>query len=65
VLCFLADRIVDEDGAAGAELVDQGCRTVRAGQLGWAAVPAGRGRGRAGEQDGDSGQVRRIWSSRT
>jgi len=29
-----ADRIVDEGGAAGAELVDQGCRTVRAGHLG-------------------------------
>jgi len=26
-----ADRIVDEGSAAGAELVDQGCRTVRAG----------------------------------
>jgi hypothetical protein len=29
-----ANRVVGEDGAVGAELVDQGCRTVRAGQLG-------------------------------
>jgi CO/xanthine dehydrogenase FAD-binding subunit len=29
-----ADRIVDEGSAVGAELVDQGCRTVRADHLG-------------------------------
>jgi hypothetical protein len=27
-------RVVSEEDSAGAELVDQGCRTVRAGQLG-------------------------------
>jgi len=51
-------RVVGEDGAVGAELVDQGCRAVRAGQLHQAEVPAGRSPGRGCKQDGDSGQVR-------
>ena len=39
----LAGRVVGEDGAAGAELVDQGCRAGRAAQLGQAAVCPGAG----------------------
>src|SRR6185437_106833 len=53
-----AGRFVGEDGAAGAELVDQGCGTVRAGQLRQAAVCPVRFPGGDGEQDGDGGQVR-------
>ena len=53
-----AVRVVGEDGAVGAELVDQGCCAVRAGQLRRAAVRPGGFAGGAGEQDGDGGQVR-------
>src|SRR4029077_7242958 len=54
----LADRVVGKYGAAGAELVDQGCCADRAAQLRQAAVPAGGFPGRTAEQDGDGGQVR-------
>jgi hypothetical protein len=53
-----ACRVVGEDGAAGVELVDQGCGIIRAGQLCQAAVCPVRFTGGAGEQDGEGGQVR-------
>jgi hypothetical protein len=53
-----AGRVVGQDGAVGAQLVDQRGRAGGAGQLsGSAARPAGFA-GITGEQDGDSGQVR-------
>jgi len=51
-------RVVGEDNAAGAELVDQGCCIGRAGHLGRTAIPAARIASRGGEEDADSGQVR-------
>jgi hypothetical protein len=41
-----AVRVVDEDDAVGAQLVDEGCRTVRAGHPQETAVPAARFPGR-------------------
>ena len=58
-------RVVYEDGAVGAELVDQSCRIRRSGQLGRIAVPVAQFADAAVEQDGEGGQVGRIWSSRT
>ena len=53
-----AIRVVGQDGAVGAQPVDQRGRTGGAGQLsGSAARPAGFP-GITCEQDGDSGQVR-------
>ncbi len=53
-----AIRVVGEDHAVGAQLVDQRSRAVRAGQLRQAAVSAVGLPGEAGQQDGEGGQVR-------
>ena len=52
-------RVLGEDDADGAQLVDQVCRNRRSGHLGRTAVPAAGFPGRVGEQDADSGQVRK------
>src|SRR5580658_9885900 len=66
-------RVIGEDDAADAELVDQVCCTVRAGHLAGTGVRAAQFADAAGEQDGDGGQVRQDlvlahvgvrWSSR-
>jgi hypothetical protein len=51
-------RVIGEDDAADAELVDQGCRVGGTGHLARAAFPAAQFADVAGEQDADSGQVR-------
>ena len=53
-----AIRVVAQDGAVGAQLVDERCRAVRAGQLRPAAAPSDGPPGMAGEEDGECGQVR-------
>ena len=50
--------VVGEDGAIGAQLVDERCRVGGAGQLCPAAASSGGCPGRRGEQDGEGGQVR-------
>ena len=51
-------RVIGDDNAVGAQLVDQHGRTSGAGHLGNGAAPRSGFPGRAGEQDGKGGQVR-------
>ena len=51
-------RVMGEDNAVGAQLVDQHRCTGRAGHLSNAAAPPSRSPGRPGEQDAEGGQVR-------
>ncbi len=56
-----AGRIVGEDGAVGAQLVDQRGRAGRAGQRGGSAARPAGFPGITGDQDGDSG----LWGARS
>src|SRR6266496_2828435 len=57
-------RVVGQDDAFGAELVDQGCRTVRASHLSQAAVPVTGCPGRLASRMAIAARCGRIWSSR-